>query len=180
LSISCNATAMNGPSRSTLSHPVSKKPPAKRVRVSAGERVRTALREGRVREPVNDPEIKLEAIRRRAEHSFRPRTLGRAMRSNIATRLDLAGTLHYGRGRLTGGLVPCRKKLIVSTAASGRPPYHTHRCWAPFCKSTFNGWSGSRASHRSRTCPIWPTSARLLIATSRIVFSTAFSRRGKP
>jgi len=43
---------------------------AKRERVSVGEWVRVALREARLRKPVNDPEIKLRAVRRGAEYSF--------------------------------------------------------------------------------------------------------------
>ena len=43
---------------------------ARRERLTVGEGVRQALREARLRQPVNDPGTKLKAIRRAAEYSF--------------------------------------------------------------------------------------------------------------
>ena len=43
---------------------------ARRERVSVGEWVRRVLREARTRKPINDPEVKLKAVRRGAEYSF--------------------------------------------------------------------------------------------------------------
>ncbi len=43
---------------------------ARRERVTVGEWVRRVLREARARRPINDPEAKLKAVRRGAEHSF--------------------------------------------------------------------------------------------------------------
>ncbi|HEY3455797.1 MAG TPA: hypothetical protein VGK64_14420 [Bryobacteraceae bacterium] len=43
---------------------------ARRERVAVGEWVRRALRDARSRQPVNDSEFKLKAIRRAAEYSF--------------------------------------------------------------------------------------------------------------
>lgn len=43
---------------------------ARRERLTVGEWVRRALREARTRRPVNEPEMKLKAVRRAAEYSF--------------------------------------------------------------------------------------------------------------
>ena len=43
---------------------------ARRDHVAVGEWVRRALREARTRQPVNEPETKLKALRRAAEYSF--------------------------------------------------------------------------------------------------------------
>jgi hypothetical protein len=43
---------------------------ARRERLTVGEWVRRTLREARLRQPVNDPETKLRAVRRAAEYSF--------------------------------------------------------------------------------------------------------------
>ncbi len=43
---------------------------ARRERVTVGEWVRRALREARTRQPVNDPEAKLKAVRKAARYSF--------------------------------------------------------------------------------------------------------------
>lgn len=43
---------------------------ARRERLTVGEWVRRTLREARERKPVNDPQTKLKAVRRGAEHSF--------------------------------------------------------------------------------------------------------------
>jgi hypothetical protein len=43
---------------------------ARRERVTVGEWVRRVLREARARQPVNDPEAKLKAVRKAARYSF--------------------------------------------------------------------------------------------------------------
>ena len=43
---------------------------ARRERVTVGEWVRRALREARMRQPANDPEAKLKAVRKAAQFSF--------------------------------------------------------------------------------------------------------------
>ncbi len=43
---------------------------ARREHLTVGEWVRRTLREARERKPVHDPESKLKAVRRGAEHSF--------------------------------------------------------------------------------------------------------------
>jgi hypothetical protein len=43
---------------------------ARRERVTVGEWVRRVLREARTRQPVNDPEAKLKAVRKAARYSF--------------------------------------------------------------------------------------------------------------
>ena len=43
---------------------------ARRERVAVGEWVRRALRAARARQPLNDPQVKLKAIRKAAEYSF--------------------------------------------------------------------------------------------------------------
>ena len=43
---------------------------ARRERVTVGEWVRRVLREARTREPANDPEAKLKAVRKAARYSF--------------------------------------------------------------------------------------------------------------
>jgi elongation factor P hydroxylase len=43
---------------------------ARREKVTVGEWVRRALRDAREQKPLNDPEVKLQAIRRAAEFSF--------------------------------------------------------------------------------------------------------------
>jgi hypothetical protein len=43
---------------------------ARRERVTVGEWVRRVLREARTRQPVNDPETKLKAVRKAARYSF--------------------------------------------------------------------------------------------------------------
>jgi hypothetical protein len=43
---------------------------ARRERLTVGEWVRRTLREARTRQSVNDPEAKLRAVRRGAQHSF--------------------------------------------------------------------------------------------------------------
>jgi hypothetical protein len=43
---------------------------ARRERLTVGEWVRRTLREARERKPVHDPETKVKAVRRAAEHSF--------------------------------------------------------------------------------------------------------------
>ena len=43
---------------------------ARRERLSVGEWVRRILREGRSRQPVHEPQLKLKAVRRAAEYSF--------------------------------------------------------------------------------------------------------------
>jgi len=43
---------------------------AKRERLTVGEWVRRALREARASRPLNEPEMKLKAVRRGANHSF--------------------------------------------------------------------------------------------------------------
>ena len=43
---------------------------ARRERLTVGEWVRRVLREARAHRPANDPETRLKAIRRAAEHSF--------------------------------------------------------------------------------------------------------------
>jgi hypothetical protein len=43
---------------------------ARRERVPVGEWVRRVLRDARARQPVNEPETKLKAVRRGAEYSF--------------------------------------------------------------------------------------------------------------
>jgi hypothetical protein len=43
---------------------------AKRERLTVGEWVRRTLRDARARQPVNEPDAKLRAIRRAAEYSF--------------------------------------------------------------------------------------------------------------
>jgi hypothetical protein len=43
---------------------------ARRQRITVGEWVRRALREARTRQPVNDPETKLRAVRRAAGYAF--------------------------------------------------------------------------------------------------------------
>ena len=43
---------------------------ARRDRLTVGEWVRRVLREARMRRPASDPETKLKAIRKAAEHSF--------------------------------------------------------------------------------------------------------------
>jgi hypothetical protein len=43
---------------------------ARRERITVGEWVRRVLREARTRQPVNDPEAKLKAVRKAARYSF--------------------------------------------------------------------------------------------------------------
>ena len=43
---------------------------ARRERLTVGEWVRRTLREARARQPVNEPETKLKAVRRGADYSF--------------------------------------------------------------------------------------------------------------
>ena len=43
---------------------------AKREQITVGEWVRRALREARERKPSTDPQAKLRAVRRAAQHSF--------------------------------------------------------------------------------------------------------------
>jgi hypothetical protein len=43
---------------------------ARREQVTIGEWVRRVLREARSRQPVNDPEAKLKAVRKAARYSF--------------------------------------------------------------------------------------------------------------
>ena len=43
---------------------------ARRERVTVGEWVRRVLRKARTRQPVNDPEAKLKAVRKAARYSF--------------------------------------------------------------------------------------------------------------
>jgi hypothetical protein len=43
---------------------------AKRERLTVGEWVRRVLREARMRQPVNEPEAKLRAVRRAVQYSF--------------------------------------------------------------------------------------------------------------
>lgn len=43
---------------------------ARRERMTVGEWVRQVLREARIRKPVNEPEMKLKAVRRGAGYSF--------------------------------------------------------------------------------------------------------------
>jgi len=43
---------------------------ARRERVSVGEWVRRVLREARARQPVNEPEVKLKAVRKASQYSF--------------------------------------------------------------------------------------------------------------
>jgi hypothetical protein len=43
---------------------------ARRERVTVGEWVRRVLREARMRQPVNEPEAKLKAVRKAARYSF--------------------------------------------------------------------------------------------------------------
>ena len=43
---------------------------AKRERLTVGEWVRRALRAARCKQPLNDPQMKLKAIRKAAEYSF--------------------------------------------------------------------------------------------------------------
>jgi hypothetical protein len=43
---------------------------ARRERVTVGEWVRRVLREARTREPVNEPETKLKAVRKATQYSF--------------------------------------------------------------------------------------------------------------
>ncbi len=43
---------------------------ARRERVTVGEWVRRVLREARMRQPVNDPEVKLKAVRKAAHYTF--------------------------------------------------------------------------------------------------------------
>jgi len=49
---------------------------ARRDHVPVGEWVRRALREARIRQPVNEPETKLKAVRRGAEYSFPTADIG--------------------------------------------------------------------------------------------------------
>ncbi len=43
---------------------------ARRERVTVGEWVRRVLREARLRQPVNDPEVKLKAVRKASHYAF--------------------------------------------------------------------------------------------------------------
>jgi hypothetical protein len=43
---------------------------ARRERITVGEWVRRVLREARTRQPLNDPEAKLKAVRKAARYSF--------------------------------------------------------------------------------------------------------------
>jgi hypothetical protein len=43
---------------------------ARRERVTVGEWVRRVLREARMRQPVNEPEAKLKAVRKASQYSF--------------------------------------------------------------------------------------------------------------
>jgi hypothetical protein len=43
---------------------------ARREQVTVGEWVRRALRMARTRQPLNDPQVKVKAIRKAAEYSF--------------------------------------------------------------------------------------------------------------
>jgi hypothetical protein len=43
---------------------------ARRERVTVGEWVRRVLREARMRQPVNKPEVKLKAVRKASRYSF--------------------------------------------------------------------------------------------------------------
>jgi hypothetical protein len=43
---------------------------ARRERLTVGEWVRRALRDARMRQPVNEPEAKLKAVRKAARYSF--------------------------------------------------------------------------------------------------------------
>jgi hypothetical protein len=49
---------------------------ARRERVTVGEWVRRVLREARTRQPVNDPEAKLKAVRKAARYSFPTADIG--------------------------------------------------------------------------------------------------------
>jgi hypothetical protein len=53
---------------------------ARRERLAVGEWVRRALRDARSRQPVNDPEIKLNSIRKAAEYSFPSADIGQMLR----------------------------------------------------------------------------------------------------
>lgn len=43
---------------------------ARREKLTVGEWVRRMLRDARMRQPVNEPEAKLKAVRKAAQHSF--------------------------------------------------------------------------------------------------------------
>ena len=43
---------------------------ARREHLTSGEWVRRTLRDARLRQPVNDPALKLKAVRRAVKHSF--------------------------------------------------------------------------------------------------------------
>ena len=53
---------------------------ARREHLAVGEWVRRALRDARSRRPVNAPEIKLNSIRKAAEHSFPSADIGQMLR----------------------------------------------------------------------------------------------------
>ena len=53
---------------------------ARRDRVPVGEWVRQALRTARSHQPVNEPEVKLKAVRRAAEFSFPTADLSQMLR----------------------------------------------------------------------------------------------------
>lgn len=53
---------------------------AQREHLAVGEWVRRALRDARSRQPVNDPEIKLNAIRKAAGYSFPSADIGQMLR----------------------------------------------------------------------------------------------------
>jgi hypothetical protein len=52
---------------------------ARRERVPVGEWVRRALRAARSRQPVNEPEVKLKAVRKAAQYSFPTADIGQML-----------------------------------------------------------------------------------------------------
>ena len=52
---------------------------ARREQIPVGEWVRRALRSARSRQPVNDPEVKLKAVRKAVQHSFPTGDIGQML-----------------------------------------------------------------------------------------------------